>query len=85
MSLPRESVTEGLTRLARLGAEWNRPLCLIGGMAFGLRVRPRHTDDLDAVVSYDPSEVDALLHAAQQCGYDTAHVSEVIDSISGSR
>ncbi|MBN8610926.1 MAG: nucleotidyl transferase AbiEii/AbiGii toxin family protein [Deltaproteobacteria bacterium] len=74
MSQRRESVIEGLARLARLGVEWNRPLCLIGGMAFGLRVRPRHTDDLDVVVSYGPSEVDALLRAAQRCGYDTAHV-----------
>ena len=74
MSLPRESVAEGLARLARLGAEWKRPLCLIGGMAFGLRVRPRHTDDLDVVLSYGPTDVEALLHAAKHCGYDTERV-----------
>lgn len=57
-------------RLAGFLAKWQKPYAVIGGLAIIARVRIRATEDVDALVTMDEGDVDALITLARAEGYD---------------
>ena len=64
-----DRLSSALRRLAAFLSEWGRPAALIGGMAVVVRVRPRFTDDIDAIVDVQKGALDDFLRLARRHGY----------------
>lgn len=61
-----DRLASALRRLAAFLSEWGRGAALIGGMAVVVRVPPRFTDDLDAIVDVPKDRLDDLLALAKR-------------------
>lgn len=73
---PRAATDRLATRLERAARasieilrEQEAPFALIGGIALGLRVAPRATQDVDFAVAIDDAAAERLVHAFQASGF----------------
>ena len=64
-----EQLAQGLRRLGPLLAAWPFPAAVIGGIAIIARVSPRHTDDIDVVVTVPDGRADDFLNVAMRHGF----------------
>jgi hypothetical protein len=71
-----EDLEAATARLAGFLTKWGRPYALIGGLAIIARVRIRATEDVDALVAVEDSEISDLVALARSEGYDVGATAE---------
>lgn len=64
------TLAAAVPRVAKLLTEQGHRHALIGGLAIGVWVEPRATKDIDFIVSAKLDDVDDLLKAARQAGFE---------------